>query len=273
MRFDFFLEPWTGFTQFTIITEKFSDGCTWSRRCRQKKIKQQQGLTILGQKFGEEFPKQLNEEKSSNGLSRNRSSTMRESREATILSIRKTLSSKKPKNARKKLELLVDAAMPCKVKDHQCRETCGESDTRRSKYACIVEAHKSTRKRLERTLPEDHEDRVAGEGLYSFSHCNLLHKFTPMPQAMKMPDEKAAVATEREKLENLPAWKMTKVKNKTGVMEEAGREQRAVHFATLMDICHLKNSELEPKFQKYKGGVVLRGDTVEDDSGSYAVFT
>ena len=40
-----------------------------------------------------------------------------------------------------------------------------------------------------------------------------------------------------------------------------------------MDLCHLKNSELEPKFQKYKGRVVLRGDMVKDGSGSHAVFT
>ena len=32
-------------------------------------------------------------------------------------------------------------------------------------------------------------------------------------------------------------------------------------------------SELKPKFRKYKGRVVLRGDIVKDDSGSYAVFT
>ena len=46
-----------------------------------------------------------------------------------------------------------------------------------------------------------------------------------------------------------------------------------VHFASLMDICHLKNAELEAKHQKYKGRVVLRGDVVKDNSGSYAVFT
>ena len=40
-----------------------------------------------------------------------------------------------------------------------------------------------------------------------------------------------------------------------------------------MDICHLKNAELETKHQKYKGRVVLRRDIVKDDSGSYAVFT
>ena len=68
-------------------------------------------------------------------------------------------------------------------------------------------------------------------------------------------------------------WKMTKVKSKREVIEEAQKEQRKVHFATLMDICHLKNAELEPKLQKYKGRVVLRRDIVKDDSGSYAVFT
>ena len=48
---------------------------------------------------------------------------------------------------------------------------------------------------------------------------------------------------------------------------------RKVHFASLMGLCHLKNSELEPQYQKYKGRVVLRGDIVNDDSGSYVVFT
>ena len=39
-----------------------------------------------------------------------------------------------------------------------------------------------------------------------------------------------------------------------------------------MDICHLKSAELETQHQKYKGRVVLRGDIVKDNSGSYAVF-
>ena len=50
-------------------------------------------------------------------------------------------------------------------------------------------------------------------------------------------------------------------------------KQKTVHFATLVDIRDLKNSELEPKFQKYTGRVVLRGDTVKDDSGSFAQMT
>ena len=34
-----------------------------------------------------------------------------------------------------------------------------------------------------------------------------------------------------------------------------------------------ENAELEAKHQTYKGRVVVRGDIVKDDSGSYAVFT
>ena len=57
------------------------------------------------------------------------------------------------------------------------------------------------------------------------------------------------------------------------VIDEARTMGAKVHFASLMDICHLKNAELETKHPKYKGRIVLRGDIVKDDSGSYAVFT
>ena len=63
------------------------------------------------------------------------------------------------------------------------------------------------------------------------------------------------------------------VRNKSELIDEAKTKGAQVHFASLMDICHLKNAELETKHQKYKGRVVLRGDIVKEDSGSYAVFT
>ena len=75
------------------------------------------------------------------------------------------------------------------------------------------------------------------------------------------------------KLEKIPAWNLTKVRSKSKVIDEARTKVAKVHFASLMDICHLKNAELEAKHQKYKGRVVLRGDIVKDDSGFYAVFT
>ena len=107
----------------------------------------------------------------------------------------------------------------------------------------------------------------------SLQHYNLVRKFIPMPQPVKIPAAKAAVDKEREKLEKISAWNLTKVRSKSEVIDEARTSGAKVHVASLMDICHLKNAELEAKHQKYKGRVVLRGDVVKDDSGSYAVFT
>ena len=43
---------------------------------------------------------------------------------------------------------------------------------------------------------------------------------------------------------------LTKVINKSEVIDEARTEGHTVHFASLMDLCHLKNSELEPLIPK-----------------------
>ena len=92
------------------------------------------------------------------------------------------------------------------------------------------------------------EDRIAGKGFTSMSHYNLGHKFILVPQAMN-PDAKAAVDRECD-------W--GQVKSNKEVTLEAQRDKKKVHVASLMDICHLKNAELEPFFQQYKGRIVLR---------------
>ena len=138
---------------------------------------------------------------------------------------------------------------------------------------CIVESHESTRQRVESSLPTKHKDHIGGKRFTSMSHFNLVHKPTPMPQGMKIPDAKAAVDKEWKKLEIIPAWDSRKVKSKKEVILEAQRDKKKVHFATLMDICHLKSVELGPKLHKYKGRVVLGGGIVQDISGAHAAFT
>ena len=68
---------------------------------------------------------------------------------------------------------------------------------------------------------------------------------------------------EWEKLEKISAWNLTKVRSKKEVIDEARTSGAKVHFASLMDTCHLKNAEMEAKHPKYKGRVVLRGDIVK----------
>ena len=174
------------------------------------------------------------------------------------------------KNARKKLESSVAPAMPCKI-----AKNCGSgaSNKIQTKLVCILEADESTRMRMGNSIAHHHEDHIAGNGENSLQQENLVHKFILMPQAMKSLAVKAAVDNEWEKLEQISAWNLTKVKSKNQAIDEARTSGATVHFASLMDICPLKNAELEAKHQKYKGRVVLRGDIVKDDSGSYVVFT
>ena len=68
-----------------------------------------------------------------------------------------------------------------------------------------------------------------------------------MPQAIKIPAAKAAVDKEWEKLEKISAWNLTKVRSKSEVIDEARTSGAKVHFASLMEKCHLKNAELEAK--------------------------
>ena len=99
------------------------------------------------------------------------------------------------KNTRKKLETSVAPATSCKI-----MKNCGSgvSDKNKTKFACILEANESTRMRMENSIPSNHEDHIAGKGENSSQHYNLVHKFIPMPRAMKIPAAKAAVEKEWE---------------------------------------------------------------------------
>ena len=141
------------------------------------------------------------------------------------------------KNARKKLETSVAPAMPCKIMKNCGNGVSGKIQT---KLLCILEADESTRMRMGNSIPHYHEDHIAGKGENSLQHYNLVHKFIPMPQAMKIPAAKAAVDKEWEKLEKISAWNLTKVRSKKQVIDEARMSGATVHVASLMDIRHLK---------------------------------
>ena len=101
------------------------------------------------------------------------------------------------KNARKKLETSVAPAMPCKTcKKSKNGETRSKTNDFKSKFACILEGSESTRMRMEESPPKYHEDHIARKGDNSLQHYNLVHKFIPMLQAVKIPAGKAAVDKE-----------------------------------------------------------------------------
>ena len=78
--------------------------------------------------------------------------------------------------------------MPCKASTKgKHGATRGKSNDIKSKLACILEANESTRMRMGHSQLHNHEDHIAGKGENSLQHYNLVHKFIPMPQAMKIP--------------------------------------------------------------------------------------
>ena len=98
--------------------------------------------------------------------------------------------------------------------------------------------------------------------------------FIPVLHAMKIPDAKAAVDKELGKLEQLPAWHMTKSVAKKKVIQEAQKEGRTVYFATLMDVYATSGTRSWSRSSKRTKDVfVLWGDMVKDDSDSCVAFT
>ena len=74
------------------------------------------------------------------------------------------------KNARKKLETPMAPAMPCKTNEFKTR------------LACILEASESTSLRMEESLPNYHEDHIAGKGVI---HCSTTILYTNLFPCLK----------------------------------------------------------------------------------------
>ena len=100
------------------------------------------------------------------------------------------------KNARRKLEVPIGPVLPCKKTNSRYGEPrCGNGD-HKSKFACIMEVSESKRLRVEGILPRIHKDHTAGKESNSLHHYNLVHKFIPKSQVMKIPAAKEAADKE-----------------------------------------------------------------------------
>ena len=96
-----------------------------------------------------------------------------------------------------------------------------------------MDAHESPRKRLESTLPKDYEDHIVGKGYNSISDFNLVHKFLPMPQAMKISDAKATVHKEWKKFETMPTSLASgRDEEQNGWYSGSTKSDEKYHFAT-----------------------------------------
>ena len=233
-------DPWTGFTQFNLLEEKPPDGYMWSgeRLTRKQLTSRPDHLWPELWKLMGEHAKLKEKQKWSN--EKLHLENARKLRGIYFIDPEDKEFKETIKNARKKLETSVAPAITCKIM--KILRVVDPTKLKQNlrvfwKLMNLRECVWEIRYRI--IIPTIY----AGKGENSLQHYNLVHKFIPMPQAMKIPAAKAAVDKEWEKLEKFSAWNLTKVRSKKEVIDEARTSGATVHFASLMDICHLKNAD------------------------------
>ena len=147
-------DAWTGLTRFTILDEKPPDGFSWSRGRLTKKKKQHPDQITCGQKDGHYVRRKSTQRKTKVGY---RKTKARQCEKVERCLLHRSSRCGVQGNCEKCEERVGSsdarpASMLCKIRRNKYGETCSTLDTRKSKYACIVEADESTRKRLEETL-------------------------------------------------------------------------------------------------------------------------
>ena len=189
-------DAWTGFTRFIALKETPPDGYTRSGRRRTRKQTTSRHDNVWPDMWKHLSDAAKSKAKQKWAIEKPKLENARRIRGIFFIEPDEEEFKDIMKNARRKLEIPMPAAMPCKTTVNCRGESCRSIWKHKTEYACIVEADESMRIRMEGSHHKNHEDHIAGTGVNSLSHFNLVHKFIPMPQAMKIPDAKAAVEKE-----------------------------------------------------------------------------
>ena len=135
--------------------------------------KQPEDPTMYGQICGSICIMQRTAKRSKNEHSRNQSSIMLDNYVVSSSLNQMMNNLNTPwKNARRKLEIPMPAAMPCKTPVNCRGETCRSVGKSKTKYACIVDGAESMTIRLEGVPHRYHEDHIAAKGINSLCHYN-----------------------------------------------------------------------------------------------------
>ena len=157
-------DPWTGFSQFSLLEEKPPDGYMWSgRRLTRKQLTSWPDhlWPEIWEKLGRNA--KLREDKHKWAIEKPKLDNARRLR-GIYFTDPEDKEFKEPLRMQeenwKHQWLQPCLARQCKKNKHG--ETRSKTDDFKSKFACIFEASESTRMRMEKSLPNHHEDHIAG---------------------------------------------------------------------------------------------------------------
>ena len=182
-------DAWTGFTRFVLPKERPPEGYAWSGERLTRKQKTSRPDDVWPDMW--EFMSDAAKKKGA--VDKPKLDNARQLRGIFFIESNDEEFKLIMKADRRKLEVPMPAAVPCKIPIKSSGETHRNIRTRKTKYACIVDDDESTRPRLEGAGHKPHQDHTTAKRMNSITRYSLVHKFIPMPQASKIPDAKAAV--------------------------------------------------------------------------------
>ena len=154
-------DSWTGFTQFTQLSEKPPEGFLWSGE-RLTKRQAIQARTLWPELWRGMARNAKLREKHKWAIEKPKLDNVTRLRGIYFIDPEDKEFKETLGNARGKLETPMAPAMPCKTcKKSKHGETRSKTNDFKSKFACILEASESTRMRVEESLPNGHEDHIA----------------------------------------------------------------------------------------------------------------
>ena len=160
----------TGFTRYILLNERPPDGYTW---CGERLTRKQ--TTSRPDNVWPDMWKHISDAAKSKAkqkwaIEKPKLENARRLRGIYLIDPEDEEFKENIKNARRKLEFPMPAAMPRKTPANCSGKTCRNIGKRKTKYACIVDADESMRIRLEGVSRRYHEDHIAAKGKNSLSH-------------------------------------------------------------------------------------------------------
>ena len=173
---------WTGFTHFTLLEEKPPEGKMWSGERLTRKQLTSRPDRLWSEIWGKMGKHAKLKEKLKWSNEKLHLENERKLRGIYFIDPEDKEFKETIENARKRLETSVALAMPCQIMKSNKNNGCGPSNKIKERLACILEASESTRLGMGESVPNYHEDHIAGKGDNSLQHYNLVHKFVLMPK-------------------------------------------------------------------------------------------
>ena len=163
-------DAWTGFTRFILLNEKPSDWYTWSgwRLSRKQTTSRPEDVWPDLRKHMSDTSKKRAKQRWT--IEKPNLDNARQLRGIYFIEPDDEEFKLTMKAARRKLEVLMPAAMPCKIPIKNSGKTHRNIGKRRTKFACFVDADESSRPRLERAGHKPHQDHITAKGTNSMAH-------------------------------------------------------------------------------------------------------